>query len=82
MKFRPLFGVALASVILLGTSKTLNVWMAMLALLLAMSVTMGILLLGHRIVKVVGERGVEALQRLMGLMLTAVAESTRVMLEA
>lgn len=64
---------ALASVLLLGTSQALNVWAAMLALVLAMSVTAGVLLLGHRIVRVVGARGVEALQRLMGLLLTAIA---------
>jgi multiple antibiotic resistance protein len=52
---------ALASVLLLGTSQALNVWAA------------GVLLLGHRIVRVVGARGVEALQRLMGLLLTAIA---------
>lgn len=64
---------ALASVILLGTSETLKLGTAMLALVLAMAVTAGILLLGHRIVQWVGARGVEALQRLMGLLLTAIA---------
>lgn len=64
---------ALASVILLGTSQTLNVWAAMLALLLAMMVTAAVLLAGQRLVKLVGERGIEALQRLMGLLLTAIA---------
>ena len=64
---------ALASVILLGTSRTFHMGFAFLALVLAMSVTAVILLLGHRIVKWVGTPGVEALQRLMGLMLTAVA---------
>lgn len=64
---------ALASVILMGTSQTLNIWAAFMALLLAMMVTGTVLLLGHRIVRWVGSRGVEALQRLMGLMLTAVA---------
>ena len=64
---------ALASVILLGTRAQLNVWEAMLALVLAMAVTASVLLAGQRIVKLVGERGVEALQRLMGLLLTAIA---------
>ena len=64
---------ALASVILMGTSQTLSTWAAMLALFLAMAVAASVLLLGHRIVQWVGSRGVEALQRLMGLMLTAVA---------
>lgn len=64
---------ALASVILLGTSQTLSVGMAMVALLLAMSATAVVLLLGHRIVALIGARGVEAMQRLMGLLLTAIA---------
>lgn len=64
---------ALGTVILLGTKESLNLMEAGLALLLAMAVTAGVLLLGQRIVKLVGERGVEALQRLMGLLLTAIA---------
>ena len=64
---------ALGTVILLGTKESLSPLHAGIALLLAMLVTAGILLLGQRIVKLVGERGVEALQRLMGLLLTAIA---------
>jgi len=64
---------ALGTVILLGTKESLNIMEAGLALVLAMGATAGVLLLGNRIVKLVGERGVEALQRLMGLLLTAIA---------
>lgn len=64
---------ALGTVILLGTKESPNVVETALALVLAMGVTAGVLLLGNRIVKLVGERGVEALQRLMGLLLTAIA---------
>ena len=64
---------ALGTVILLGTKESLSLPQAGLALVLAMTLTAGVLLLGGRIVKLVGERGVEALQRLMGLLLTAIA---------
>ena len=64
---------ALATVILLGTKHDVSVPTAMLALVLAMGVTAGVLLLGARITKVVGVRGLEAMQRLMGLLLTAIA---------
>lgn len=64
---------ALGTVILLGTKDSPNLLETALALVLAMGVTAGVLLLGSRIVKLVGERGVEALQRLMGLLLTAIA---------
>lgn len=64
---------ALGTVILLGTKESLNAVETGLALVLATGVTAGVLLLGNRIVKLVGERGVEALQRLMGLLLTAIA---------
>jgi MarC family membrane protein len=64
---------ALATVILLGTKHDVSVTEAMLALVLAMGVTACLLLLGGKITKLVGERGIEALQRLMGLLLTAIA---------
>ena len=64
---------ALGTVILLGTKESPSLLHAGLALLLAMAVTAVVLLLGQRIVKLVGERGVEAIQRLMGLLLTAIA---------
>ena len=64
---------ALGTVILLGTKESLSLLEAGFALVLAMAVTVVVLLVGHRIVKLVGERGVDALQRLMGLLLTAIA---------
>ena len=45
----------------------------MLAIVLAMSVTTVVLLLGERIARVLGERGLQAMERLMGLLLTAIA---------
>ncbi len=64
---------ALGTVILLGTKESLSPLQAGFALVLAMGVTAAVLLMGHRIVKLVGERGAEAMQRLMGLLLTAIA---------
>ncbi len=64
---------ALGTVILLGTKESLSPMHAGLALVLAMGVTAVVLLAGQKIVKLVGERGVDALQRLMGLLLTAIA---------
>ncbi|HSI62488.1 MAG TPA: MarC family protein, partial [Candidatus Saccharimonadia bacterium] len=46
---------------------------AMLAIVLAMTVTTIVLLLGERIARVLGERGLQAMERLMGLLLTAIA---------
>lgn len=64
---------ALATVILFSTQAQVSVWVAMLAIALAMAVATVILLLGSRITRFVGERGLEAMQRLMGLLLTAIA---------
>lgn len=64
---------ALATVILLSTEHHVGAGSAMLAIVLAMAVTTGILLLGERITKLLGERGLQAMERLMGLLLTAIA---------
>lgn len=64
---------ALATVILLGTEHHVGVGSVMLAIVLAMAVTTVILLLGARITRVLGERGLQAMERLMGLLLTAIA---------
>lgn len=64
---------ALATVILFSTQHQVNAGSAMAAIALAMSVTTTVLLLGVRITQIVGGRGLEALQRLMGLLLTAIA---------
>lgn len=64
---------ALATVILFSTQRQVHALSAALAIALAMGVTTGILLLGSRISRFVGDRGLEAMQRLMGLLLTAIA---------
>lgn len=64
---------ALATVILFSTQHQVGLGAAMAAIASAMGVTTVVLLLGTRITRVVGERGLEAMQRLMGLLLTAIA---------
>ncbi len=66
---------ALATVILVRTNPVTPLPMAgaVLAVIAAMTVTSIILLLGMRITRLLGERGVEAMQRLMGLLLTTIA---------
>jgi MarC family membrane protein len=64
---------ALATVILFNTQQQVGPGGAVLAVVLAMLATTFILLMGARITRVVGERGLEAMQRLMGLLLTAIA---------
>jgi MarC family membrane protein len=64
---------ALATVILFSTQHQVGVWNAVVAIVLAMSVVTMVLLMGSRITRAVGERGLEAMQRLMGLLLTAIA---------
>jgi MarC family membrane protein len=64
---------ALATVILFSSQPQVGAGSAMIAIALAMSVTTMALLLGSRITRFVGERGLEAMQRLMGLLLTAIA---------
>jgi MarC family membrane protein len=64
---------ALATVILFNTQHQVRAWSAVLAIALAMSLTTFVLLMGARITRLVGQRGLEAMQRLMGLLLTAIA---------
>jgi MarC family membrane protein len=64
---------ALATVILFSSQQHVGTGSAMIAIALAMGVTTLALLLGSQITRVVGERGLEAIQRLMGLLLTAIA---------
>jgi small neutral amino acid transporter SnatA (MarC family) len=44
-----------------------------IALVVAMAITLALLLFAERISKLIGERGILALERLMGLILTAIA---------
>lgn len=64
---------ALGTVILLGTRESLSRWEAALALVLAMGVSGVILSQGTHLTRILGERGVDAMQRLMGLILTAIS---------
>jgi MarC family membrane protein len=64
---------ALATVILLGSEHQVGKGTAILAIVLAMIVTTVVLLLSERIARVLGERGLQAMERLMGLLLTAIA---------
>ena len=64
---------AIATVIVLasGAPQRLPEWIA--ALTVAIAVTLALLLFAEKISKLVGERGLLAFERLMGLILTAVA---------
>jgi len=64
---------AIATVIVLvsGAPQRLPEWIA--ALMMAVAVTLALLLFAEKISKLVGERGLLAFERLMGLILTAVA---------
>ncbi len=64
---------ALATVILMVSRAPERVLEWVVALTVAMALTLGLLLSAERISKWVGERGVLALERLMGLALTAIA---------
>ena len=64
---------ALATVILFNTQHHVREWNAIVAIALAMGVTVLVLLMGTRITRIVGQRGLEAMQRLMGLLLTAIS---------
>ena len=64
---------ALATVILFSTQHSVSAGAAVIAITLAMAVTTIVLLLGTQLTRVVGVRGLEAIQRLMGLLLTAIA---------
>jgi MarC family membrane protein len=64
---------AIAMVMLLASRDPPHSWMLVLALTLAMLVTALVLVAGEVIQKKIGDRAVEAIQRLMGLILTAIA---------
>ncbi len=64
---------ALATVILFTTREGISTLGAVGAISIAMGVTCIVLLLGERIIRLVGERGLAAMERLMGLLLTAIA---------
>ncbi|WP_050027719.1 MarC family protein [Verrucomicrobium sp. BvORR034] len=64
---------ALATVILFTTREGVSTLGAVGAISIAMGVTCIVLLLGERIIRLVGERGLAAMERLMGLLLTAIA---------
>lgn len=64
---------ALATVMLMVSREPAKTWTWVAALTLVMLATTLILALADRIEKLVGKRGVQALERLMGLILTAIA---------
>lgn len=64
---------ALATVMLMVSREPAKTWTWVTALTLVMLATTLILALADRIEKLVGKRGVQALERLMGLILTAIA---------
>lgn len=64
---------ALATVMLLATHDPAHLFHAAIALTLAMAVTTLVLVAAHRLQDVLGERAMIALERLMGLVLTALA---------
>jgi MarC family membrane protein len=64
---------ALATVILMVSRAPDRMFESIVALTVAMLVTLALLLFSERIGKLVGERGLLAFERLMGLILTAIA---------
>lgn len=64
---------ALATVMLMVSRDPAKTWTWVAALTLVMLVTTIILALADRIERLVGQRGVQAMERLMGLILTAIA---------
>ena len=64
---------AMATVMLMASRDPAHLWTWVLALTIAMGVTTVVLLAAPRLHAVLGERGVIAFERLMGLVLTAVA---------
>ena len=64
---------AFATILLLAAQPKPGHWGIALALVLAMAVSAAILLMGSRLVHWLGERGLDAFQRLMGLVLSAMA---------
>ena len=64
---------AIATVMLMMSRAPERIWEWIVALTIAMLVTLVLLIFAERITKLVGERGLLALERLMGLILTAIA---------
>ncbi len=64
---------ALATVILMVSRAPEHMLESIMALTVAMAVTLALLLFADRLSKWIGERGLLALERLMGLILTAIA---------
>ena len=64
---------AIATVVLLASRAPERLLEWVVALAVAMAITLGLLLFAQRIRTLIGERGLLALERLMGLILTAVA---------
>jgi MarC family membrane protein len=64
---------AIATVMLLASRDPASSWKLVVALTLAMLVTALVLAAGEAIQRAIGQRAVEAIQRLMGLILTAIA---------
>jgi MarC family membrane protein len=64
---------AMATVMVMASRDPAHLWTWVLALTIAMAVTTVVLLAAPRLQAVLGERGVNAFERLMGLVLTAVA---------
>ncbi|MGH8757865.1 MAG: MarC family protein, partial [Burkholderiales bacterium] len=64
---------ALATVLLLVSKEPSRIIEWILALTVAISISAAVLAFGERISKLVSERGIIAFQRLMGLILTAIA---------
>jgi len=64
---------ALATVMLMASRDPVNLWTWVLALTIGMAVTTVVLLAAPRLQAALGERAIVAFERLMGLVLTAVA---------
>lgn len=64
---------ALATVMLMASRDPANLDVWMFALSIAMAATTGVLLSAHKLQKWLGERAIVAMERLMGLVLTALA---------
>lgn len=64
---------ALATVMLMATREPDKIAMWMGAVTLTMAITAGVLLAGDRLLRLFGEQVMQAIERLMGLILTAIA---------
>jgi small neutral amino acid transporter SnatA (MarC family) len=64
---------ALATVMLMVSRDPAHLLAWVLALTLAMAITAAVLLASHRVEALLGKQGVQAVERLMGLVLTAIA---------